>query len=182
VRQHGSLVVLMLTISVVAPAIAQSRDSTTRDLPKGIADIIGSKYAGWRSEQISDLEVEDHELWAKAHGDICPGIAIGHFESNDRVTYAVLLLKKDAPNQGYKFLLFNENRSGTFESILVGHAEGKNSGQPVISRVPPGEYLDPESGKSVKTKLDSVLIQWIEAAAELYYWSGSKYHRLQVQD
>jgi hypothetical protein len=162
VKQHVSLLAVILAISVTVPAIAQSRNCSIRDLPKGIADIIGSKYAGWRLEQISDLGPDD--------------------QSNDRVTYAVLLLKKDAPDQAYKFLLFNEDRSGTFGSILVGHAEGKNAGQPVISRVPPGEYSDPETGQSVKTKLDSVLIEWIEAGAQLYYWSGSKYHKLQVQD
>jgi hypothetical protein len=182
VKQHVSLLAVILAISVTVAAIAQSRNCSIRDLPKGIADIIGSKYAGWRLEQISDLGPDDHELWAKVHGDTCPGIAIGHFQSNDRVTYAVLLLKTNAPDQAYKFLLFNEDRSGTFGSILVGHAEGKNAGQPVISRVPPGEYSDPETGQSVKTKLDSVLIEWIEAAAQLYYWSGSKYHKLQVQD
>lgn len=181
-KQYGSFIILILNISVSAPAFAQSRNCTIQDLPKGIADIIGSKYAGWRPEQISDLEPDDHELWVKAHGKLCPGIASGHFEGNGRDTYAVLLLKKDPARLGYKFVLFNENRSGTFESILLDRAEGKNAGKPVIYRVPPGEYSDPETGKSVKTKLHSVILEWIEAAAQLYYWSGSKYHKLQVQD
>jgi hypothetical protein len=182
VKQHASRLALILCISVATPVVAQSAKCTIRELPKGIADVIISKYAGWIPEQISDLGPDDQALWVKAHGNLCPSIASGHFQSNDWVTYAVLLLKKDQPRLGYKFLLFNENPSGRFMSILLDQAEGKNAGQPVISRVPPGEYSDPENGQSVKTKLDSVLIEWIEAAAQLYYWSGSKYHKLQVQD
>jgi hypothetical protein len=182
VKLPASLIVLIVAIAVAAPAVAQSSNCMIRDLPKGIADVVSSKYRDWKLEQTSDLGSDDHELWAKAHGNLCPGIASGHFESNDRITYAVLLLKKNPPRQGYKFLLFNENRFGVFESVVLDQVEGKNAGQPVISRVPPGEYSDPETGKSVKTKLDSVLLEWIEAAAQLYYWSGSKYHKLQVED
>jgi hypothetical protein len=118
----------------------------------------------------------------KAHGDLCPGIANGHFENADRLTYSVLLLNDDVSVLGYKFLVFKESHSGTFRSIVLAQAEGENAGRPVISRVPPGEYSDPETGKSVKTKLDSVLVEWMEAAAQLYYRSGSRYRKLQVQD
>jgi len=179
VRQHKSLVVLIISISLATPAIAQLGKCTIRELPKGIAEIISTKYAGWRPEQVSDLRSDDLERWTKAHSNLCPGVTSGHFESAVQVSYAVLLLNKEP---GYKFLLFDKDRSGNFRSILLDQAEGKNAGQPVISRVLPGEYSDPETGKSVKTKLDSVLVEWIEAAAQLYYWSGSKYHKLQVQD
>ena len=173
---------LILSIALATPAIAQSGECTLADLPKDIADTISTKYAGWRPEQVSDLKSDDQELWTKARGDSCPGITSGHFESDNRLNYAVLLLDKDTSHWGYKFLFFDPDRSGSFKSILLAQAEGKNAGQPVISRVPPGEYSDPETGKSVKTKLDSVLLEWIEAAAQLYYWTGSRFQRLQVED
>jgi hypothetical protein len=165
------------------PSVAQLDKCTMAALPKSIADEIQNKYPGWRPERISDLGADDQQLWNKAHHDLCPGIASGHFKSASRTDYAVLLLSKERSRAGYKFLLFIESRlSPTFNSILLDHGEGNNAGQPVISRVPPGKYSDPESGKSVKTKLDSVLIEWIEAAAQLYFWRGSKYQKLQVQD
>lgn len=164
------------------PAVAQSGKCTIRDLPKDIADIVSSKYAGWRPEQISDLGSDDRELWVKAHGDLCPGITRGHFDVANRVEYAVLIVKRGTKDGGYKLLIFRQRSSGSFNVHTLTHAKGVLGSGPVISRVPPGEYSDPETGKSVKTKLDSVLLEWIEAAARLYYWTGSKYQWLQVED
>lgn len=181
-KPRVTLVFAILFVWLSIPSSAQSGSCSISTLPKGIADNIRAKYAGWRPEQISDLGSDDQQLWMKTHGQLCPGITSGHFESNGRLGYAVLLIKRNEANGGYKLLIFRSNSSGGFLSAIVAHAEGKLSSGPVISRVPAGEYSDPETGKSVKTKLDSVLVEWIEAAAQLYYWSGSRYRKLQVQD
>ena len=181
-KQPASQVALILCISVATPVVAQSAKCTIRDLPKGIAEIIISKYPGWIPEQISDLGPDDQALWTKAHGNLCPGIASGHFDNANRVDYAVLIAKRGSQKGGYKLLMFDQDSSGAWNPTIVVHSEGLLSSGPVISCVPSGEYSDPETGTTVKTKLDSVLLEWIEAAAQLYYWSGSKYHKVQVQD
>ena len=172
--------VLIVCLSL-RPSVAETVRFTIAALPQSIANNIQTKYPGWRPVRISDLESDDQQLWTKVHGDLCPGIASGHFESHTRTTYAVLLISSIPSRQGYKFLLFNK-APGASRSILLASAEGANAGQPVISRVPPGKYSDPETGESVDTKMDSVLIEWIEAAAQLFYWTGSRYQKLQVQD
>lgn len=180
-RQQARLA-LILCISVATPVVAQSAKCTIRDLPKGIAEIIISKYPGWIAEQSSDLGPDDQALWTKAHGNLCPGIASGHFYNASRVDYAVLIVKRGSQKGGYKLLMFDQDSSKALNPTIIVHAEGLSGSGPVISCVPPGEYSEPETGTIVKTKLDSVLLEWIEAAAQLYYWSGSKYHKLQVQD
>ena len=181
-RHQASLLALIFFASVATSAIAQPEKCTIRDLPKGIADIIRSKYAGWKPEQISDLSSDDRELWVKAHSNSCPGITSGHFDVANRVEYAVLIVKNGNRDGGYKLLIFRQDSSGSLNVNTLTHAEGVLGSGPVISHVPPGEYSDPESGKSVKTKLDSVLLEWIEAAAQLYYWTGTKFQKLQVED
>jgi hypothetical protein len=52
----------------------------------------------------------------------------------------------------------------------------------VISIAPPGKYSDFEGVKSVEVKLNGIYVVWLEKGAQLFYWSGGRYHRLQISD
>ena len=47
-------------------------------------------------------------------------------------------------------------------------------------KVAPGTYPDFERTESITVKLDSINVEWIEAAAVLYYWSDGRYRTLQT--
>lgn len=184
--RHTRSIVLALTL--LAPAVNPSLLSqnafdpcSVSALPSAIGTVLKVNFVGWRPRQISDLVADDQQLWAKAHSQSCPGIASGHFDGGSRLEYALLLVPMS--NSGsYRLALFRENSAGTFVVRVLAHSEGDAGSKPVISKVPPGKYSDPENGKTVRTKADSILLEWIEAAARLYYWSGSAFHELQVED
>ena len=51
----------------------------------------------------------------------------------------------------------------------------------VISKVPPGKYSDYEDTRiSTTTKLDGVLLEFIDQGAIVYYWSAGQYKRIRV--
>ena len=64
---------------------------------------------------------------------------------------------------------------------MVDHWDTKTYHAVVISKVPPGKYSDYEDARiSVTTKLDSILVESIEAGATLYYWSAGRYKSVRV--
>lgn len=130
------------------------------------------------------MDADDQQLWLKgSNHKECPGIATGHFESTESLSYALLLVPKSNPSGGHKIVVFSKDLAkDVYTSKLLDHAEGQTYSGLVISRVGPGKYDDWEGAKSIHTKLDGLLVEWMEKGALLYYWSASHYHKLQVSD
>jgi hypothetical protein len=61
-------------------------------------------------------------------------------------------------------------------------ADGETYSGLVIWKAKPGTFSDLESRKKIQTKLDGVVVEWIEKAAVLYYWSDGHYQRLSISD
>jgi len=181
-------VLLLLPVGVMGLIAAGSAGAQTSsscaetDLPNPVVELIRAKFPGWRPRQFSDLGPDDRQLWVKAHANQCPGTAVGHFESPDRLSYAVLLIPQADPIGGYKLLVFSRNTTGEgYLGKLVDHWDDKAYSGVVISRVPPGHYSDYEHSRiAVTTKLDSVVLEWIEKGATLYYWLAGRYKTVRV--
>jgi hypothetical protein len=179
---------LLLAIGVVAlisarPARAQTSNSCAEtDLPGPVIDLIKAKFSGWRPEQLPDLAADDQQLWVKAHGNQCPGTAVGHFESPDHLSYAVLLVPQSDPTGGCKLLVFTSMPSGDgYAWKTLVQWNGKTYTAVVISKAPPGRYSDYEHSKiSVTTSLDGVFLTFQEQGADLYYWSAGRYKTVRV--
>ena len=146
--------------------------------------LLKAKFPQWRPKQLSDMAADDQQLWLNGpNGKESPGIAIGHFEFPDELSYAVLLVRKSDPSGGYKLLVFS--KGPTKDAItwkLLDHAEGETCSCLVISKTEPGKYSDWENTRSVQLKLDGIQVEWMEKGAELYYWSESRYRTLRVSD
>jgi len=181
-------VALLLAVGVMAlipagPAGAQTSNSCAEnELPSPVIDLMKAKFPGWRPEQLSDLRSDDQQLWVKAHGNQCPGTAVGHFESPDRLSYAVFLVPQSDPTGGYTLLVFNRMPSGdTYVWKLLGQARAPTYSGMVIETAPPGKYSDYEDARiSVTTKLDGFYLELIEQGAFLYYWSRGRYKSIRV--
>jgi len=153
-------------------------------LPPPVSEMLKSKFAEWRPKQLSDMEADDQQLWLNGpNGEGCPGIAIGHLESAENLSYALLLVSKSNPSGGHKIVVFSKDLTkGVYISRLLDHAEGQTYSGLVISKVGPGKYDDSERTRSAKLNLDGLLVEWMEKGALLYYWSGGRYRTLQVSD
>src|SRR5260370_14396581 len=96
----------VVALMAARPARAQTSNSCAEtDLPGPVIDLINAKFSGWRPEQLPDLAADDQQLWVKAHGNQCPGTAVGHFESPDHLSYAVLLVPQSDPTGGCPLLV-----------------------------------------------------------------------------
>jgi hypothetical protein len=158
-----------------------SCDDTT--LPAPIRDVLKSRFPQWRPKQVSDMGADDQQLWLNGpNGKGCPGITIGHFESADSLSYAFLLVQSN-PSGGHKMVVISKGPTGdAYTWKLLDHADGQTYSGLVISKVEPGKYSDFEHTKSIQIKLDGVYVEWMEKGAQLYCWSGGRYHKLQVSD
>jgi hypothetical protein len=67
---------------------------------------------------------------------------------------------------------------------ILDHAKGPRSGAAnlVVSRLRPGTYPNFDGTKSLRLKLDTINVEWIEAAAVVYYWASGQYRTLQTAD
>jgi hypothetical protein len=174
-------------VLALAPVSIARTDSSCRDasLPSDAQLLIVKKFPDWRPKNVSDLSADDQQLWLQAHPKECPGIAVGHFEEPDSLSYAILLVPKSDVDGGYKIIvLSNATTADGYALRLLDRAEGQGSSSSglVLSKVPPGGYSDFEETKSVRLKLDAVSVEWIEKAEVLYYWSGGKYQTIQTSD
>jgi hypothetical protein len=175
----ASGVMVLMTAATVRAQTSNPRAEA--NLPTPVVDLIRTKFSGWRPKDVSDLDPENRELWLRPHLNDCPGIAVGHFESPDRLTYAVLLVPQSDSSGGYKLLVFNRMASGdTYVWKLLDHANASYSGL-VVETAPPGKYSDYEDARiSVTTKLEGFYLEWIEKGALLYYWSAGRYKTVRV--
>ncbi|HKD80730.1 MAG TPA: hypothetical protein VKH81_13610 [Candidatus Angelobacter sp.] len=133
---------------------------------------------------MSDLISGDRALWAKAHPKGCPGIAIGHFEQSNFLTYVVLMVPKPRPTHGFKILILKKLPSGNnYTGQVLDQSDGEYSASGlVIAKAPPGKYSDFEGTAQVQVNLDAILVEWIEKASVLYYWENGKYRKVQTSD
>lgn len=155
-RQRLLLLALgVMTLSTARSARAQTANGCT-DLPNPVLKLIQTKFPGWRPRQLSDLASDDQQLWVKAHGNQCPGTAVGHFESPYRPSYAALIVRQSDTCGPYKLLTFSKSGTGDgYVWKLVDHWNAKDYHCVVISTIPPGQYSDYEDARiSVTTKLD----------------------------
>jgi hypothetical protein len=152
-------------------------------LPAPITELLTSQFPEWRPKQLSDLESDDRQLWLKAHPQECPGIAVGHYQPGDELSYAVFLVPKSDPTNGYQLIVVGKKAAqAAYNWKLLDRAKGQAYSGIVVSTAKPGNYSDFEDTKSVVTKLDGIYLEWIEKGAVLYYWSNGHYLKLRVSD
>jgi hypothetical protein len=172
-------------LALVPGLVAQAHDPCQNVIPPDAQALIASKFPGWRVKLLSDLGADDHQLWTKAKPRECPGIATGHFEDADSLAYAVVLVDKSDANAGYKIVVLSKSaKTEAFAVRILDHAEGARNGASslVISKLGPGTYPNFDQTKSLRLKLDSINVEWLEAAAVVYYWSNGRYRTLQTED
>jgi hypothetical protein len=169
---------------LVPVAATQSSSSCDVTLPAPVSELLKAKFAQWRPKQVLDMDADDQQLWLKGpNAKGCPGIAIGHFESADRLSYAILLVPQSSPNGGHKIVVFSKDAAkDVYAWRLLDHAETQTYSGLVISKAVPGKYSDLENNKSIQIKLDGIYVEWMEKGAVLYFWSEGRYRKIVVSD
>ncbi len=173
----------LLAIAVIVLSVAGSAPAKPPDpcavLPKPVLKLIATKFPGWRAKQLSDLDQDARQVWALSHPHECPGVAEGHFENADRLSFAVFLVPQSDPVGGFKLIAF-EKGAGTdaYGWELIDESNARTYSGAVISKSPPGKYSQVDATSSVTTTLDGVRFGLIDKGAVLYYWSDGRFQKL----
>jgi hypothetical protein len=148
-----------------SPSRAQGcADSLMRSIPAGII----SGLPGWSVVTVRDLPNDDKKLWATAHGDRCPGIAVGNFTGDRKPSYAVAFIRKAPSGQLFEQLvLFAAYGPGRYRVVAVRPTEVVSPF--VVWVAPPGTYSGVEQGGNIKIANDSFVYEKLEAFATQYY-------------
>lgn len=98
-------------------------------LPAPIGTLLRAKFPSWRPKQLLDMDGDDQQVWPNGpNGKECPGIAIGHFESAESLSYAFLLVQQSSPSGGHKIVVFSEDATkGAYTWRLLDPAEGRRT-------------------------------------------------------
>lgn len=130
------------------------------------------------------MNADDQQLWLTPIRDKeCPGIAVGHFETADKLSYAILLVPKSSRGGGHKVVVVSKGApKSAYTWKLLDQAEGQTYSGLVISTATPGKYSDLENNKSIQLKLDGIQVEWMEKGAVLYFWSEGRYRKIVVSD
>jgi hypothetical protein len=137
---------------------------------------LDSQWQGWAITKLSDLTPEDQKLWVKTHHNECPGMSSGHLTSKSIQDTAITLKRADQQ----AILLFTPAPDGKGKlQILNKPYTGCCS---VISILPQGSYRSATSPDTVRTSLDSVIVEMTGAASQLIYFRAGAFHRLQLSD
>lgn len=169
----------LMALSFALPAAAKTADPCA-SLPKPVLGIIAMKFPGWRPKQVADLDSDARQVWQNSHPDECPGIAVGHFESSDRLSYAVLLVSQSDPNGGFKLIAFDKSAATeAYAWKLIDEWNARIYSGAVISKAPPSEYSQAsDPAVSVNTMLDGVYFGLIDKGSILYYSSNGRFQKL----
>lgn len=161
-----------------------SADACERTLlPEPARKLLERKFPSWRIRTVNDLPADEQEAWRKIRGEsACPGIAVGHFEAEDRDTYAVVLVPKSNNKPIYRLIVINKGRTSFAMKVL--EAPNREVPVPEIYKLPPGDYdyLESDETKRIHLTRDSFQVEIFERAAWLYYWKNGKYHSLAVTE
>jgi hypothetical protein len=186
-RISAAAIVLFGTPGLVPTQISPAQNVTACDdsaLPAPVRNLLSAKFSEWRPKQVSDMDPDDQQLWLTAvHGKKCPGIAVGHFETADEISYAILLVPKANPNGGHKVVVVSKAApKRAYIWTLLDHGEGQTYSGLIISKVGPGKYSDLENDESIQLKLDGIQVEWLGKGAVIYFWSESRYRKVVVSD
>lgn len=179
------LIVLGVVVSIGSFASSQTpakSDPCTRILPANLRKEVEAEFPSWRPKRLSDLHSDDRQLWQNARARECPGIAVGHFKSVASLSYALLLVPEKDPTRGYKLLFVEQQSSPPYQSVVLDQNDDQDSASMVISKAPPGKYSDFEQTRTVRIRLDTINVEWLEKAAVTYYWSNGQFLTLQTSD
>jgi len=106
-------------------------------LPGSVNELLKARFPKWRPKRLLDMDAGDQQLWLKGpNGKACPGIAIGHFENADELSYAVLLVPQSNPGGGHKIVVFGKTKD-VYSVRLLDQAEGR----PTLGLSFPGQGL-----------------------------------------
>jgi hypothetical protein len=145
-------------------AFARSHDELCVDvLPEDARAALQSQFAGFYPQKVSDLSTEYQQAWLKDHPQECPGIAVGHFQSASKMSYAVLLVGSRGSLSGSKLVALSQTAKG-WKATKVEEEPVEYHYQ-AVAKLPR------------KGALDRIQLKEFDGGSSVYSWAGGRFHR-----
>ena len=147
-------------------------------LPKDFQSAITTKFPSWKIQEPPNLTPNAKSRWEAEKPLACPGIAVGEFETPGKLSYAVLLVPKNASASAYKLLIHAPalpDHLRTLEEWNKGQAANCFIHTIVIAKVFSKDWI---KRLSVTTR-DGILAAEAgvnEYGVYVYFWSKEEYH------
>lgn len=173
---------ILLLVGLSSSEAALSAGCASR-IPVAVADFLLRTVPTWRITDVSDLSSDDLPLWKRVGGQACPGFVAGHFLDKAKLTYAVLLIRIDGRTVQQRLIVLEQERATFKYWVLSEKAWERVAGGRVfiIGRVGPGRHWDAERSFAIETRLDSIVLEALEAGAVMFYWRNGDFGSLNIQ-
>jgi len=157
------------------PGLCQS-DS----LPSAIQHRLREEFGSWRVQDVANLSQRAHGRWESEKPLECPGIAVGHFESAQTPSYALLLVPVGNADAGYRFLVFSQKTGESgYEMRVLDKLDESGAANYFLRGTPISKFFSEESKKKFHAHTVDVILLFDSAEKEyevdVYYWSEGRY-------
>lgn len=149
-------------------------------LPPAIQSHLREEYGSWKIQEASNLSPRARGRWGSEKPLGCPGIAVGHFESAQTLSYALLLVPVGHADAGYRFVVFSQKTGQSdFEGRILDKLDEGGATNYFLRGMPIGKFFDEASKKRFQAHSADVILLFDSAENEyevdVYYWSENRY-------
>jgi len=172
----SALWIVAVAVTFSHSSLAATGDDAKCALPDHLQREVAQRYPGSHIVAISDLGNDDKALFAKEHGDACPGVSRVDFYGNGQPTLAISLVS----NSEKKAILIAAHQVS--DSWIVTQIDTADSAIPVVWNDNPGEYTDVYGKKKIHAARPVIVWCAYESWAILYAWTGSRVSKIWISD
>lgn len=149
-------------------------------LPPAIQSHLREEYGSWRIQEAANLSARARGRWESEKPSGCPGMAVGHFESAQTLSYALLLVPLGHADAGYRFVVFSQKPGQSdYEAKILDKFEERGAANYFLRGMPIGKFFDEPSKKRFHAHTADVILLFDSAENEyevdVYYWSENHY-------
>jgi hypothetical protein len=169
-------VTVVFLATICARAQTASQVCSDSALPDGVRAVLASEYGSWRIETLADLDKDYRSAWIAKRPSECPGIAAGHFEGNNELSYALLLIPREKGQQAFRLIALSKSSGKSFYSAhMLEQSDTYLTSDAAIFRAEPGLQFNEEKFSTFKLKTDGIYFETFEKAGWIYYWKHGHY-------
>jgi hypothetical protein len=156
-------------------------------LPSEIQNRLRADFASWKMQEPENLSDYSRKTWAGRKPSACPGVAVGFFQSAKTASYAFLLVPRDHPDTGYRFVVFTiKSDQASYEATSLEQSDSPGASSYFIRKVPASQFFSSESKKKFHLEATECILMIDSAEHEygtdIYFWANGHFEHEPVDD
>src|SRR5215472_8308387 len=145
-------------------------------LPRDVQTRLKQELDGWNIQQPENLTEHARARWKSEKPLECPGIAVGHFKSENLLSYAILLAQHSRPKGGYKLIVFNpQDDESSYQMEVLEESTDDDASNLFVHQEPVGKFFDERSRKKFDVRAsEAILFADVgekEYETDVYFWA-----------